>query len=86
VVSKRKKRPAYRRAQSPGSVSSLSHTQYNASSRDNGKGNGFMHETNLWLDEVFSVIPDETQRKMAKKMIAGKIYDSYKNGRAATTK
>ena len=47
------------------------------------KGMGYMHDVGLWLDEVLKGIPDEEQRKVAKKLIAAKIIESYKNGKLA---
>ena len=43
---------------------------------------GYLHETGIWLDEILAkVIPDEVVRKTVKKMVMGRIFDSYQNGR-----
>lgn len=49
----------------------------NTSSSGNGKG--FMRDTGIWLDEVLKPVP-EGDRAKVKKLVAGKIYESYKNG------
>jgi hypothetical protein len=48
------------------------------------KGSGYMHETGVWLDEVLKVVPDGEREKL-KKLIAARVYESYKNGKAART-
>lgn len=60
---------------------SPTHISVKAQGSGNGKS-GYMAETNLWLDEVLKVVPDE-HRAVTKKMIANRILESYRNGRTA---
>jgi hypothetical protein len=53
-------------------------------SKPSDSGKGFMHETGLWLDEVLKVVPEDERQKV-KKLIAARIYESYKNGKSAPT-
>jgi hypothetical protein len=46
------------------------------------KGQGYLHETGLWLDETLAtIIVDDELRKALKKALMSKIHESYQNGR-----
>lgn len=62
------------------SGSSLANTPVKA--QPSGNGNGFMHETGLWLDEVLKPVPED-ERPAIKKLVSQRIYQSYINGKSA---